>query len=97
MASETTGISPATFNISLFEVHPGKRFHAVQALKLKLTFKKATTGGNYFQIVSTLALTITSGLTAFYPIERRVKIIPTSFTLITSRTSPLAPQPIVAS
>jgi hypothetical protein len=96
VASETTGISPVPFNISLFEVHPGKRFHAVQALKLKLTFKKATTGGNYFQIVSTLSLTTTDGLASFYPINRNVKVVPASFTLITSRTSPLAPQPIAA-
>jgi hypothetical protein len=95
MSSERTSIARTQFHLDFNSVHPGQNFVGIDRKKLRLAFHLVRLGLSYKEHIEAAEYKILSGEGAAHRIDHRESIIEASFILLTSRTSPAAPQPFI--
>jgi len=89
-------VSTIQFHITYGTAHPGQNFESVSKASFQLDFKKVTSRAGYVEILETAFFFILPTEDIIFPRTYAVgPLLPASFTLRTSRTSPDEPQPVV--
>lgn len=89
-----SGISRAKFVLTFYPVHIGQNFLSIQRRKYTLAFHPVTTHGSRRLVIETTDFALTPFSIAAHRERFALSVIPASFTLLTSRTNPLEPQPM---
>jgi len=94
-AEYVSTIGRADFKITWGVVHPGQNFESVSKTSLQLNFGRVTSRAGYVEIVDTAFFYILPTENVLFLRTYAVgPLLPASFTLRTSRTSPDEPQPV---
>ena len=88
-------ISEFNLNLSFGVAHPGQSFSSIDEASFKLKFFKVGTHAGYIEAIAPAAYLFTFVATPGEDLyTHSVSVIPASFTIRTSRTDPLEPQPV---
>jgi hypothetical protein len=90
------GINALTFTISFGDAHQGQNFESIDETHWKFKFSKIALGVFYTEVITPASYLISAIAVDpdENPVNRNSIITPASFTLRTSRTDPLEPQPV---
>jgi hypothetical protein len=96
MPDYAEGIDEFNLNLSFGVAHPGQNFSSIDDASFKLKFFKVGTHAGFLEAITPVSYLLTFVTTPGADLmTHSVSIIPASFTLKTSRTDPLEPQPVV--
>lgn len=94
MPSSAIGVSAASLHFTFGTAHPGQTFHSLDDQQFKLQFNKLRSRAGYAEPLTAASFLFTLSTLATSRTSVAA-IIPASFTILTSRTDPLEPQPVV--
>ena len=95
MTDYVSSPSAVQFIITYGSAHPGQNFVGVDRVRFKLTFGKVKTHAGYVEQITSISYGITMNDVGFSHGYAEGPLLPASFTILTSRTSPDEPQPVV--
>ena len=92
-------VSRAQFKLDFNPVHIGQSFVGIDRRKFKLSFRPLRIGLSYKLAIATAEYRILAFTTLGTEdrVNRRSSIVEASYTILTSRTNPLEPQPLLRS
>ena len=93
------GISTLAYKLTFGTAHPGQNFEVIDEAHFNLKFFSVGSHAGYVEKVTkaTYLITMTAGFPLTNQPQRIAYITEASFTILTSRTNPLEPQPVSAS
>jgi len=96
MTDIVVGINPAKYVLTFNDANPGQSFQDVDVATFKLKFRPIRTHVERIEIVTKAAFLLSFAAASPDLEQHSSSIIPASFTIKTSRTDPLGPQPVAA-
>ena len=95
MPDYAESIDEFNLNLTFGEAHPGQSFSSIDEASFKLKFFKVGTHAGYIEAIIPASYLFTFVATPGADLyTHSVSITPASFTIRTSRTDPLEPQPV---
>jgi hypothetical protein len=91
--ADSVRITPVPFTLTLFEAHPGKVFTGVDVGHFRLKWGKLKFRVIYLEKITAASFSFSWSTVADLH-SYRSEITEASFTILTSRTDPLEPQPV---
>jgi len=88
-------VSTIQFHITYGTAHPGQNFESVSPAHFSLQFGKVKSRAGYVEKLDSISYLVTGQDLLFSRTYGVGPLLPASFTIITSRTSPLEPQPVI--
>jgi hypothetical protein len=89
------GIDEFNLNFTFGEAHPGQSFEVINEAHFNLKFFKVGSHAGYIEAVTHASYLLTFLAAGTNQPNRITYITEASFTILTSRTNPLEPQPVI--